>query len=370
MNHIYQNIDGWFTFPELYKRVVDRFSSGRFVEVGTWLGKSASYLAVEIINSGKDIKLDCVDTWRGSQEHLNMDLVKNDELYNQFLKNIEPVSVAINPIRMDSVEASKLYDDESIDFVFIDASHDYENVKKDILAWYPKVKDGGVFAGHDYFSDWPGVMSAVNEFASSENYKIEANEYCWKIDKRSMYLNIITPCSRPENLKAISESINIPSDKYRWIVVFDFEEGQIDKSIIPKNCEYYFHKDNRSRYGNAQRNFALNLINSGYVYFNDDDTCIHPLLWENIKSLKNDFISFDQEKKSGDLRLVGDNICIGSVDSHNVLIHESLIKDTRFQLETYQSDGIFISECYKRSNNNSYIKSVLSTYNLLRVDKN
>jgi len=369
MNHIYQNIDGWFTFPELYKNVVEKFKSGKFVEVGTWLGKSASYLAVEIINSGKDIKLDCVDTWNGSQEHLNMDLVKNDELYNQFLKNIEPVSAVINPIRMDSIEASKLYDDESIDFIFIDASHDYENVKKDIEAWYPKLKDGGIFAGHDFSADWPGVISAVNEFASAEKYPIEVGEYCWMITKRSMYLNIVTPCSRPENLKAIGESINIPSDRFRWIVVFDCEEGKIDQSNIPSNCEYYFHKDSRSCYGNAQRNFALDLIDSGYIYFNDDDTLIHPLLWEEIKSFKCDFISFDQEKKSGELRLVGGNICIGNVDSHNVVIHKSLVMESRFELGNYSADGVFISECYTRSKNNFYIKKVLSTYNLLNPNK-
>ena len=50
---------------------------------------------------------------------------------------------------MTSVEASKLYENESLDFVFIDACHEYSCVKEDIIAWYPKIKKGGVLAGHD-----------------------------------------------------------------------------------------------------------------------------------------------------------------------------------------------------------------------------
>ena len=85
-----------------------------------------------------------------------------------------------------------------------------------------------------------------------------------------MFINIITPCSRPENLKVISESINIPKQNYRWIVVFDgftYEEED-----IPNNCEAYSIKDSNSIYGNAQRNFGIDLVTEGYLYFNDDDT--------------------------------------------------------------------------------------------------
>jgi len=71
---------------------------------------------------------------------------------------------SLNPIRKKSTEAAKLYEDNSLDFVFIDAAHDYENVKADITSWYPKIKIGGVIAGHDYYESWPEVKMAVNEF--------------------------------------------------------------------------------------------------------------------------------------------------------------------------------------------------------------
>lgn len=184
--HIYQDIQGWFTFPNLYKQMVEKFGNGsHFVEIGTWLGKSASYMAVEIENSGKNIRFDCVDTWRGSDEHKQWQEVVNDTLYQTFLKNIEPVKQYINPIRKPSREASLLYDDCSLDFVFIDAAHDYENVKNDIELWYPKVKSGGVLAGHDYEPTWKGLIQAVDEFILNNQYKLTIqSEYCWGIIKQ------------------------------------------------------------------------------------------------------------------------------------------------------------------------------------------
>ena len=63
-SHFYQSIEGFFSFKELYKEQVLKASdNAHFVEVGVYLGRSASYMAVEIANSGKDIKFDCVDTW-------------------------------------------------------------------------------------------------------------------------------------------------------------------------------------------------------------------------------------------------------------------------------------------------------------------
>ena len=70
MNHFYEQIQGWFDFEDLYSDVVKTFpEESHFVEVGSWKGKSASFMAVEIHNSKKQIKFDCVDTWNGSVEH-------------------------------------------------------------------------------------------------------------------------------------------------------------------------------------------------------------------------------------------------------------------------------------------------------------
>lgn len=162
MDHFYQNIQGWFDYGNFLDEMVNHFPSGsHFVEVGAWLGSSAAYMGVAIINSGKDIKFDSVDTWLGSPEHTEFEDVINGTLYESFLKNIAPVAHVVNPIRLPSVEAAKLYADQSLDFVFIDAEHSYESVVADIKAWLPKMKPTGMLAGHDYM--WDPVRRAVND---------------------------------------------------------------------------------------------------------------------------------------------------------------------------------------------------------------
>ena len=174
MEHFYQNTTGedWFDYQEIYSQMISHFPDfAHFVEIGTWKGRSAAYMGVEIINSGKNIKFDCVDTWEGSEEHINPNsyafnlqiLEDKNWLFNEFTKNILPIRHIINPIRKPSLEAVHQYGDRSLDFVFIDAAHDYFNVKNDILAWYPKVKKGGFIGGHDYAGNFPGVNQAVDE---------------------------------------------------------------------------------------------------------------------------------------------------------------------------------------------------------------
>jgi predicted O-methyltransferase YrrM len=169
MEHFYQSIgENWFTYAPFYKKMVKVFDSGsHFVEIGSWKGRSSVHMAVEIINSKKLIKFDCVDTWKGSIEHINDPFIIEDKLFEEFKKNIEPVKHIINPIRLTSIEASKLYSDESLNFIFIDASHEYEDVKQDIIHWLPKLENGGIIAGHDIAS--PGVKKAVSETIPNAN---------------------------------------------------------------------------------------------------------------------------------------------------------------------------------------------------------
>lgn len=183
MEHFYNTTEGesWFDYEALYKEVVARFPTGaHFVEVGTWKGKSACYMAVEIINSGKRIKFDCVDTWAfvPTQADLAFDLY--GDLYTTFLKNINPVKEYVTPVRAVSWEAANYYADKSLDFVFIDAAHDYESVSKDIAAWYPKVKDGGAIGGHDY-NPYTGVFKAVNDFFK-DKYEVTKKGPCWFVE--------------------------------------------------------------------------------------------------------------------------------------------------------------------------------------------
>jgi len=183
MNHFYQNIPGYFDYTDVYSDIVSWAKNGfHFVEIGAWYGQSTSYLAVEIINSGKNIRLDVVDTWKGSEQMYDPSngaydelLVRNGTIFHQFLENMSPVMKFINPIESDSLKASFLYKDSSLDFIFIDAEHKYEFVIQDIKHWLPKVKSGGIIAGHDY--GWEGVTKAINEVFGKEKYTTKGQ--CW-----------------------------------------------------------------------------------------------------------------------------------------------------------------------------------------------
>ncbi len=175
MEHFYKNIQGWFNCEPLYRRMVQEAQDGaRFVEIGVWKGKSAAFMAVEIANSKKKIDLFLVDHFKGSVEHQDDPDVKHDTIEAICKENLQPVSSMIKYIVMSSVAAASTFQDESLDFVYVDGSHEYQDLKDDIHAWMPKLKKGGVMAGDDYgVGVHPDVKRAVDElfpFAQKEGF--------------------------------------------------------------------------------------------------------------------------------------------------------------------------------------------------------
>lgn len=177
MEHFFGNIEGWFDYEDLYREIVANASTGsRFVEVGAWKGRSAAFLGVEIVNSGKHISLDVVDHFIGVEGVTgdSVQMARFVKSYKECRRNLEPLEF-INIVPLRSQYAAALYEDNSLDFVFIDANHAYPFVKQDIEAWYPKVKRGGLLAGHDYTSH-KGVKKAVDEkFPGAKQVSLK----CW-----------------------------------------------------------------------------------------------------------------------------------------------------------------------------------------------
>jgi len=197
IDHFYFNIQGWFNYHDIYDRAVVWFPSGsHFVELGSWKGRSSCYLATLIHNSGKKIRLDCVDTWKGSWEHnlsdeeiddndgidafLSYQLknLKKKNLYEQFKKNIKPVEHIIRAIQGESTEVAKSYKDHSIDFIMIDGSHDADSVYEDLKAWEPKLKSSGILSGDDIREK--GVKEGLDRYATELGhfeYVLSANAF-------------------------------------------------------------------------------------------------------------------------------------------------------------------------------------------------
>jgi len=179
MKHFYNEIQNWFDYHDFFRNAVANAKDGqKFVEIGVWKGGSTAFMGVEIFNSGKKISYDAIDSFEGSVEHGDV----KDWLYDEACKNLKPLTDigVVNLIRGYSLDLVDDYEDESIDFCFIDGSHEYEDVKKDIEAWLPKIKKGGILSGHDYDKSWVGVINAVDELLGKENIKIYKSVYCYE----------------------------------------------------------------------------------------------------------------------------------------------------------------------------------------------
>lgn len=100
--------------------------------------------------------------------------------YERAKNKLAPHNVVI--IKELSTEAVKRFENGSLDFVYIDASHSYPAVKEDITIWTPKVRSGGIVSGHDY--NLPDVSRAVCEYAEKNNIKVMSTD-CDKINPRT-----------------------------------------------------------------------------------------------------------------------------------------------------------------------------------------
>lgn len=163
-SHFYQNVPGYFDFPQVYREAVEFMpDGGTFVEVGSWQGQSLAYLLVEAFNSGKRIKVFGCDHFRGSVGDgplLHEAGIKS--VFAHCAHNLRPASpYPFALVHAESTVAATFFADASIDYLFVDAGHLYDEVKADLAAWVRKVKPGGIAAGHDYNN--PDVERAVRE---------------------------------------------------------------------------------------------------------------------------------------------------------------------------------------------------------------
>lgn len=139
-------------------------------EVGVFDGYFSEYLCKTI----PELKLYSVDPWEvypGYRDHKFESSMRAAE--ERAKERLAPFNVQI--IKKYSVDAAKDVPDESLDFVYIDANHEYSHVKEDIEAWTPKVRRGGIVAGDDYYMTRAGnmgVLQAAQEYAEDNGYSL------------------------------------------------------------------------------------------------------------------------------------------------------------------------------------------------------
>ena len=126
---------------------------------GAEIGVREGVFSESLCKSIKDLKLTCVDLWEPNKPRKGH--TKN--YYETAQKVLAPFDTEL--IKLPSVDAALKVPDESLDFVYIDAAHDFDNVMMDILVWSRKVRKGGIISGHDYYRTRnQGVVPAVDTY--------------------------------------------------------------------------------------------------------------------------------------------------------------------------------------------------------------
>jgi hypothetical protein len=127
MEHFYQNIEGWFSYEYVYQDMIQQADDNSlFVEIGSYKGKSAAYMTVEIINSKKQIRFECIDPMELMGAYLNMPQNEKDGYSaEEFHDRLKTVKDYYKLHQMTSDKAVDLYEDGSIDFLLIDGDHSY-----------------------------------------------------------------------------------------------------------------------------------------------------------------------------------------------------------------------------------------------------
>ncbi len=173
------------------------------MEVGSHRGANA----LSIINTLTIKKIFLIDPYAKYSQHMDFKYVKNDfinyrEIFkismrderknknvgsnenyifiNTLFKNNNNVKI----IRDTSVNTVINFQDNSLDFVYIDGAHDYDNVYNDLSHWYPKIKSDGIICGHD--TQIIDVLQAAIDFAVEKNLKLLLlhPDYVMKSNKR------------------------------------------------------------------------------------------------------------------------------------------------------------------------------------------
>jgi hypothetical protein len=192
-----EDTSGWNGNSEVFVKLITEIKPKTIIEVGSWKGQSA-------INMGKTTKelelgttIHCVDTWLGAiefwsslkeTEERNL-LLRNGypQIYYQFLSNVihNGLQDTILPFPNTSENGFRYFRDIKLtaDLIYIDASHEEEDVYKDVNNYFTLLNAGGIIFGDDYVS-WVDVKKSIDRFVKEKNLTLEVLENnFWVIKK-------------------------------------------------------------------------------------------------------------------------------------------------------------------------------------------
>lgn len=197
------DLQTWGGNRQTFRDLIDEFNPKLVIEVGSWKGGSAINMGKHIKSRKLNCQILCIDTWLGSLEHWNQKDPKSSRhswyqslklkngypsLYYQFLSNVflKRLQKIIIPFPSTSIMAFKWLKKRNIqaEIIYIDGSHEEDEVYLDVKNYYQLVKNGGVIFGDDW--DWSDIRKAVRKFAKEKKLKIKLleNKLFWLLNKK------------------------------------------------------------------------------------------------------------------------------------------------------------------------------------------
>jgi predicted O-methyltransferase YrrM len=136
-----------------------------FVGEGIELGVAAGYFSSSVLRSSSVTRLWSIDRW--TDHHDLQECKKASELLAKCGKG------RCIPMRMTFEEAAPLFSEGAFDFIYIDGyAHTGQDGGKTLAEWWPKLKSGGVFSGHDYHPQFPLTIAAVDAFVQEHQLQV------------------------------------------------------------------------------------------------------------------------------------------------------------------------------------------------------
>jgi len=143
---------------------IEEWLKGEQLLAGAEIGVKEGRFIAHMLSKFPSLVMYAIDPWEtqpeGNETYEGWDF---NSIYNEYRDKVSQFKDRVIELREYSETAADKIPDKSLDFVFIDAQHDYDSVKEDIALWLPKVIPGGLLCGHDYEPKFPGVVNAVDD---------------------------------------------------------------------------------------------------------------------------------------------------------------------------------------------------------------
>lgn len=162
---------------ETISNILNKIGAKTGVEIGVFKGEFSRNI-LERWNG----TLYLIDPWRelSDEEYLDSSNHKNhQDAFAQTMESIKGFESRAFMLRGLGEEMIHLFKDNSLDYIYIDGNHDYDHVKQDLKLWWPKLKAGGLLAGHDYLLDFDWKKQP--KLDNGKDIHVWANGYNWSI---------------------------------------------------------------------------------------------------------------------------------------------------------------------------------------------